>query len=142
MNTLGIDWGEKRWGLAFGDELGVAVPLTPAVDPDPGRRWRLLEETVAQRTVRRLVVGYPLNMDGSAGFKAQEVDAFIAELEKRFGLPVHRVDERLSTHTVESELRATGRRSGRRDRKTGELDSRAAALILQDFLDSGGVSAE
>jgi putative Holliday junction resolvase len=66
------------------------------------------------------------------GFKAKEVDAFIAELEKRFRLPVHRVDERLSSHTVEQGLRAQKKKPSR---QSGEIDSRAAALILQDFVD-------
>jgi putative Holliday junction resolvase len=66
------------------------------------------------------------------GFKAKEVDAFIAELEKRFRLPVHRVDERLSSHTVEQGLRGQKKKPSR---QSGEIDSRAAALILQDFVD-------
>ncbi len=138
MNTLGIDWGEKRIGLAFADEIGIALPLPAAVAASKKERMRQIDSAIKARQVQRLVVGYPLNMDGSVGFKAQEVDGFIAELEKRFKLPVHRADERLSSHSVEEGLKG---RKKKPDRKSGEIDSRAAALILQDFIEasqSGG----
>jgi len=137
MKYLGIDWGEKRIGLAYGDELGVAVPLPAAVETTKRARLSHIREVVERRNIGALVVGYPLNMNGSAGFKAAEVDAFIEELTKRCALPVHRVDERLSTHHVKSSLRSTGKRWRREDRKSGAIDSRAAALILQDFLEQG-----
>ena len=132
MNTLGIDWGERRIGLAYADEIGVALPLSAAIAPSKKERLRQIESVIQERRVARIVVGYPLNMDGSTGFKAQEVDAFIAEIEKRFQLPVRRVDERLSSHSVEQSLKG---RKKKPDRKSGEIDSRAAALILQDFIE-------
>ena len=97
---------------------------------------RQIESVIKARRVVRLVVGYPLNMDGSVGFKAKEVDEFIEVLEKRFKLPVHRVDERLSSHSVEQGLRG----QKKPDRKSGEIDSRAAALILQDFVEEQGLA--
>lgn len=134
---LGIDYGSRRIGLAQGDELGVATPIPAVVDPTLEARWAQLAREVSQRRIQALVVGYPFNMDGSVGFKAREVDAFIAELEARFRLPVHRIDERLTSHQVETQLRAMGRKtsSDRATRARGEVDSRAASLILQDFLD-------
>lgn len=138
MNTLGIDWGEKRIGLAFADELGIALPIPAAVAPSKKERMRQIESVIQQRRVARLVVGYPLNMDGSAGFKAKEVDVFIDELEKRFHLPVFRIDERLSSHTVEQGLKGQKKKP---DRRSGEIDSRAAALILQDFVEESGLGS-
>ena len=132
MNTLGIDWGERRIGLAFVDELGIALPIDAAVAPSKKERMRQIETVIERRRVQRLVVGYPLNMDGSVGFKAKEVDVFIEELEKRFRLPIFRVDERLSSHSVEQGLKGQKKKP---DRKSGEIDSRAAALILQDFVE-------
>lgn len=131
-HTLGIDWGEKRIGLAFADELGIALPLPAAVAASKKGRMQQIESTIQEKQVDSLVVGYPLNMDGSVGFKAREVDAFIAGLEKRFRLPVHRVDERLSSHSVEQGLKGQKRKP---NRQSGEIDSRAAALILQDFIE-------
>ncbi len=132
MNYLGIDWGEKRIGLAHADEIGIAMPLPAAVAPSKKERLQHIERMIKERRIHELVVGYPLNMNGSVGFKAKEVDVFIEEIEKRFRLPVHRIDERLSSHSVEQGLKG---RKKKPDRKSGEIDSRAAALILQDFIE-------
>lgn len=137
MNYLGIDWGEKRIGLAFADEIGIALPLPAAVAASKKARLRQIESTIEARGVDALVVGYPLNMDGTVGFKAREVDGFIDELEKRFHLPVHRIDERLSSHSVEQGLKGQKRKPSR---QSGEIDSRAAALILQDFIEESQLS--
>jgi putative holliday junction resolvase len=138
MNHLGLDYGEKRIGLAFGDGIGVAVPLDAAVEATPEERMTHIAQVVAQRRIAHLVVGYPYNMDGTVGFKAREVDVFIAALEQRVRLPVDRVDETLTSHEVES--RAGKRRKGvkaeKKARARGTVDSSAAALILQDYLDS------
>ncbi|MDR1788804.1 MAG: Holliday junction resolvase RuvX [Opitutaceae bacterium] len=137
--VLGIDYGTRRWGLAFGDELGVAVPLAALTDADERRRREGLAAVCRERRVTEFVVGLPLNMDGSAGFKAKEAEAFAEGLRREFGLPAHLVDERLTSHEAEAgmtrkELRAT--------RARGVVDSRAAALILQDWLDQWVCRAE
>ena len=134
MRCLGIDYGEKRIGLAYGDELGVATPLQAAVQDDVEERLEGIGELIESRDMTDIVVGYPYNMDGSVGFKAREVDSFIAELEKRFSLPVHRVDERLTSNQVTRDLALTAKKE-RQIRKSGVVDSGAATLILQDWLD-------
>jgi putative Holliday junction resolvase len=139
MNYLGIDWGEKRIGLAHADEIGIALPLPAAVAASKKERMRHIESMIMQRRAQELVVGYPLNMDGSVGFKAKEVDVFIGELAKRFRLPIHRVDERLSSHSVEQGLKGQKRKPSR---QSGEIDSRAAALILQDFIEERRLNAQ
>ena len=132
MRCLGIDYGAKRVGLSYGDEVGVATPLPALTDATEAARWEKLAAAVAARRATDLVVGYPYNMDGSAGFKAKEVDAFVAQLKARFGLPVHLVDETLTSYAAESTIAKKDRR-GVRD--SGLIDSRAATIILQDFLD-------
>ena len=133
MNTLGIDYGEKRVGLAFGDKLAVAPPLPAATESKKAERIAHIQTVIKERRIREIVIGYPYNMDGSVGFKAKEVDAFIGALENAgIDLPIHRVDERLTSHQVETQLRSMNQKW---DRKSGEVDSRAATLILQDFLD-------
>ncbi len=132
MRCLGIDYGAKRIGLSHGDEVGVATPLPALIEPDEAKRWTKLGELLKARRITDLVVGYPYNMDGSAGFKAKEVDAFVVKLKERFGLPVHLADETLTSYEAE----ATIAKKKRRDvRDSGLVDSRAATLILQDFLD-------
>ena len=132
MRCLGIDYGTKRIGLAQGDEVGVATPLPALIDPDEKARWQKLGEVIQQRRITDLVLGYPYNMDGSAGFKAKEVDAFAARLKVQFGLPVHLVDETLTSAEAESSIAKKDRRGVR---QSGLVDSRAACLILQDYLD-------
>lgn len=132
MRCLGIDYGTKRVGLAHGDEIGVATPLPALVDADEAVRWRKLGELIRQRRFTDLVLGYPYNMDGSVGFKAKEVDAFAARLKAEFGLPVHLVDETLTSDAAESSIAKKDRRNLR---DSGLIDSRAACIILQDFLD-------
>ena len=132
MRFLGIDYGTRRIGLAYGDELGIATPLPALTDADPSKRRAGLSAVVKARLVTDLVLGYPYNMDGSAGFKAKEVDAFADRLRADLGLPVHLVDERLTSHLAEAGMTQLELRE---IRAKGIIDSRAAALILQDFLD-------
>lgn len=142
MNFLAIDYGERRIGLAHGDsEIGIAMPVPAAAEPELEARLEHIAREIRERRIGTLVVGYPVNMDGSLGYKTREVDAFIAQLEARFALPVERVDETLSSYEAESGISA--KRKGGRDarsrkkfRQTGEIDSRAAAVFLQDFLNS------
>ena len=132
MRYLGIDYGERRIGLSYGDELGVATPLPALVDSRKTDRLEKLASVVVGRRITHIVLGYPYNMDGSVGFKAEEVDRFAQELTARFGLPIQRVDERLTSHEAAKFLK-----KGRDDelRRSGKLDSMAACLILQDYLD-------
>jgi putative holliday junction resolvase len=132
MRFLGIDYGSRRIGLATGDELGIATPLPALVEADLVVRRRALALLVRQRRVDELVLGYPLNMDGSVGFKAKEMEALAEELRAELGLPVHLVDERLTSHLAESGM---NQRQLREIRAKGIIDSRAAAVILQDYLD-------
>jgi putative Holliday junction resolvase len=132
MRCLGIDYGEKRVGLSYGDELGVATPLPALIDPVPRVRMAELAEIIRQRRITDLVLGHPLNMDDSVGFKAKEVEAFAARLKEEFALPVHLVDERLTSYEAEASIPKHKRRAVR---ASGLIDSRAACLILQDFLE-------
>ena len=132
MNALGIDWGEKRIGLAFADTLlGVAFPIKPAIQSKFKDRLAYIENSILERSIKLIVIGYPINMDGTKGFMAEKVDAFILQLEKRFRLPVHRVDERLTSHNVKQDLMAFNQKI---NLKSGDVDSRAACILLQDFL--------
>ena len=131
MRCLGIDYGTRRIGLAFGDELGVATPLPALIDADPLKRWTALLALARQRRVTDVVVGHPLNMDDTAGPKAREAENIARRLGEELRVAVHLVDERLTSYEAESTIP----KSRRRDvRMSGTIDSRAATLILQDFL--------
>ena len=126
---LGIDYGTKRMGLAWADELGIALPLKTIPGVDSQGCWDELRQVVEERRVSRFVVGYPLHMDGSVGKRAKEVDQF----EDEFDLPVSKVDERLTSLAAEEAL---GKKAKPKD---GKIDATAASLILKDFLDGGNV---
>lgn len=139
MRCLGIDFGTRRIGLAFGDELGVATPLPALVEADPTKRWAALLATARQRRATDIVLGHPLNMDDTEGPKAKEAVALAARLKAELGIPVHLIDERLTSYEAE----ATIAKSKLRElRASGLIDSRAATLILQDFLDQRMPPAE
>ncbi|MDE0768687.1 MAG: Holliday junction resolvase RuvX [Opitutaceae bacterium] len=132
MRCIGIDYGERRVGLSYGDEIGVATPVDAAVQDSESERIDHLVKLAQDRRATDLVFGYPYNMDGSVGFKAKEVDVFIEKVLIKIALPVHRIDERLTSHVASEGF------SKKRDdtlRRSGKIDSAAAALILQDFLD-------
>ena len=131
MRFLGIDYGTRRWGLAYGDELGVATPLPALVESDAGRRALALAAVIRARRITELVVGHPLNLDESEGFKARDAAAFAERLRAEFGLPVHLADERLTTYEAELTMDKVRRRGLR---ASGVVDSRAATIMLQDFL--------
>lgn len=131
MRFLGIDHGSRRIGLAYGDEIGVATPLPAIASEDVPTQWAALATVLRERRITEVVVGHPLNMDGSSGPKALEVEAFARRIESEFALPVHLVDERLTSYEAESTIPPSKRRAVR---KTGLVDSRAATIVLQDFL--------
>jgi putative Holliday junction resolvase len=131
MRYIGIDLGTRRIGLAFGDELGVGTPLPALTQADAAERRAALLTVIRERRADEIVLGHPLNMDDTAGPKAKEAEAFAEKLRAELGLPVHLVDERLTSHEAESTIA----KSKRRDvRASGIIDSRAATLILQDYL--------
>lgn len=132
MRFLGIDPGTKRIGLATGDDLGLASPIPALRETAESARWEALLATIKRQRADELVVGYPLNMDDSVGPKAEEAEAFAGRLGQATGLPVHLVDERLTSHAAEATL---PKHRLRELRSSGIVDSRAAALILQDYLD-------
>ncbi len=134
---LGIDAGERRVGVAMSDELRLlASPLT-VLDRRPHGLAPVLDALAAivhKEHVRAMVIGLPLNADGSVGPQARRAQEFARVAERVVGVPVSLWDERLSTREAEAIVRAQGR-NVRRLRQRGELDAVAAAAILQDYLD-------
>ena len=131
---LGIDYGERRIGLAISDSMAIiAQPLETLVQDKTGS-WRLrLEEILDQQEVVTIVVGYPLTMKGGHSQQTAQVDDFIAALREQTGLPVHTYDERLTSVYARRSLVAQGVRTGH---DKGAVDRTAAAIMLQDYLDS------
>lgn len=130
---MGLDVGERTLGVALSDELGLtAQGLTVIRRSDPAGDLDRIAALVERHEVGSVVVGLPLNMDGSIGPQAERVLAFAAVLRERLGLPVHTWDERWTTRAAER-LLIEGDVSRRRRRQT--VDKMAAAIILQGYLD-------
>ncbi len=130
---LAIDYGRVRHGLAVSDALGMTSHPLPALRRRADAAdFSEIGKLAGARDVRRLVVGLPLNMDGTEGEMAIEVRRFAGALAAATGLPVSLEDERLSTDEAEEFLREAGLRPGERRRLR---DSVAAAVILRSVLE-------
>ena len=130
--VLAFDFGLKRIGIACGDSLTHSASARPAaVSGSSGPDWRAIEREVRALAPARLIVGAPYNADGSEGSMSAATRRFAAELERRFALPVHLVDERFSSLEANEALKAR-RASGARRRRVqrADIDSAAAAVIL------------
>lgn len=130
---LGLDVGDKRIGVALSDAMHmISSPHSVYTRIGYGPDARHFAELAKKAGADLLVLGLPLNMDGSKGFQAEKVEAF-AEKLKEAGLTVEFIDERLTTVSAERALLEGG--LSRQERR-GTVDAVAAALILQSFLDS------
>lgn len=140
---LAVDYGERRLGLAISDPTGtIAAPLA-TLTRRPGKRppWAGLERAVEDHEVSEIVVGLPLDLGGEDTEWTAEVRDFAAQLGRRTGLPIHLVDERLSSVQAERIVRSSGLRRSQREEKA-RVDATAASVILRHYLDLRGRTAE
>lgn len=127
--VIGVDHGRRRVGVAVGDdETGLAFPRAVVQARDA---VAAIGRLAAEEGTDRVVVGLPLNMDGSEGAQAAVAREFGRALAD-IGLAVTFVDERLTTWDAQERARAADRRSG-----SNAIDSAAAALILEQYLAAG-----
>jgi putative Holliday junction resolvase len=134
---MGVDYGEKRIGLAIADPLGMIASPAGFIARRAGKRAPVAE--IVRRAVeleaRGFVVGLPLDGDGNETEWTAEVRRVGAELGKRTGLPVSYVDERFSTS---ASLRAIREMEGSTRGRKGDVDSMAASILLQQALNVTG----
>ncbi len=133
MRAMGFDYGTKQIGVAVGQTLtGSAEPLAELKARDGIPDWDQIGRLIAEWKPDVLVVGLPLNMDGTASDMSTRAQKFARRLEGRFHLPTYCVDERLSTFEAKQSLKDRGRMpSSFRD---NPVDSLAAALLLETWL--------
>ncbi|PSN12286.1 Holliday junction resolvase RuvX [filamentous cyanobacterium CCP5] len=133
ISALGLDIGSRRIGVAGCDRSGlIATGLTTLESNSLHRLISALEQIVQERQGQVLVVGLPYTMDGDIGPQARRIQKMAGRLSKALNLPVEYADERLTSVEAEQMLIAEGRSP--RDHK-GLVDRKAAALILQQWLD-------
>ena len=136
MRIMALDVGERRIGVALSDLLGItAQPLMTYNRADNNQKADIegLGELMKKHEVEKLVVGLPKNMNNTIGFKAEEVQNFIAALVKAYPIEVEWVVERLTTVSAERTLLEAD--VSRKKRKK-VIDMMAAVLILQTYLES------
>jgi putative Holliday junction resolvase len=138
VRLLALDVGDRRVGVAVSDAMGlIATPLTVVRRTSKASDFERFAQLVREQDAEALVVGHPVNEDGSAGPQAQRVERYATALqaaleEAGLALPLILWDERMSTQQAEQAMIASGRRA--RERRA-RIDAVAAAVILQDYLD-------
>ncbi len=140
MKTLGIDYGKKRIGLAISDESQSFARELAIVSPK--EFWDKILILISENQITQIALGWPLNMSGEMTDKTKEVERFKIKVESKTGLPVEIIDERLTSQMAESISGIRLRRGfgGLRSKnklmsEKKELDSLAARILLQNYLD-------
>ena len=133
ISALGLDVGSKRIGIAGCDRTGlIASGITTVHRTSFERDVAQIKQIIQEREVEILVVGLPYSMDGSLGFQARHVQKFTKRITAILKLPVEYVDERLTSYQAEQMIIAQKLSPSR---NKGLIDRKAAALILQQWLD-------
>ncbi|HEY2495825.1 MAG TPA: Holliday junction resolvase RuvX [Candidatus Angelobacter sp.] len=134
---LAIDHGSRRMGLAVTDPLGITAQGLDTLERKNNRAdFGRLERIIREYQVKEIVLGNPLRMSGQEGTQSQKVAEFAEELRKRFQLPVHLWDERLTSAEANRLLRDAEVSTKKRAQA---VDRMAAVLILQSFMQSRSV---
>lgn len=134
MRVLALDVGEKNIGVAISDELGWTAQGLPNLKcKTKDEDIAAIVELAKAKKVSEIVVGMPINLDGSLGKKAKEVAGFVEDLKKELNLPIKVWDERLSSKEAE---RVMLEADLSRKKRKAKIDRLAAQLILQNYLDA------
>ncbi|MEP7336407.1 MAG: Holliday junction resolvase RuvX [Acidobacteriota bacterium] len=132
---MAIDYGTKAIGVAICDELQLTVRPLTTIRREKQNQMPVVErigELAREHEVAVLVVGLPLNMNGTRGDAAEKVEKFVADLRPHLSMPIVLIDERLTSYEADQILREMGVNQKERKAKSDEY---AAVLILQDYLD-------
>jgi len=134
IRALGIDYGLKNIGLAYGQTLTQTAQTLPALKAKDGiPNWQQVQQVLEQWQPDIVIIGLPLNMDGTESELCQRVRKFGNRLHGRFNAKIDFMDERLSSYAVKEEEKARGHKG---DYGKNPIDSLAAQLILEDWLRS------
>jgi putative Holliday junction resolvase len=134
MKLLALDLGSKRIGVAVSDELGYTAQGLCVLNRHGGKRdLENIARLVEEQEAKAVILGLPLNMDGTEGEQAGKVRMFKAKLEEHLDIPVHLWDERLTTWEAEGILKEAGVRPEKRKKV---VDKVAASLILKSYLEA------
>lgn len=134
--VLGLDVGSRRIGIAISDPLGLTAQGLPTLQRQNKRLdFEQLAKIISDYNISEIVVGYPLRLSGMEGIQSEKMQLFAEELRKKFRLPVHLWDERLTSTQANRLLRETDLSIKKRGQA---VDRMAAMLILQNWMEARG----
>lgn len=133
MRKLGIDYGDVRLGLALSDPMGIiAGALEVYTRKNTDADFEYIARIVREKEADTVVIGMPVNMDGTKGIRAEKSAAFGEKLKGYTNAKIDYIDERLSTVSAEKALIEVNMR---REKRKGVIDKIAAQIFLQNYLD-------
>ena len=135
MRILGIDYGDSRIGVAISDPFGWTAQGIQTIDAKKGMEYVIstLEEYIESYKAEKIIVGFPKNMNGTVGPRGEKTNQFVKKIEDKFGIPVVKWDERLTTVSAQRVMIET---NVKKNKKKGIVDTISATYILQGYLDS------
>jgi putative Holliday junction resolvase len=127
MKILAIDFGEKNFGIALTDDLGIiAIPYS--VEKNDNNFHKTLIKIINEKKINKIIAGFPLSLKGQEGEQALRVRKYFEELSKKINMNIELVDERFSTRISENKLRELKKNTEK------DIDKFAAAIILENYL--------
>lgn len=135
MRIIGIDYGDSRIGIAVSDPFGWTAQGLETIDAKKGINSILnrIGELIKTYSAEKIIVGFPRNMNGTIGERGEKTEEFIKIIEDKFGIPVLKWDERLTTVAAQKVMIET---NVKKNKKKGLVDTISATYILQGYLDS------
>jgi len=131
--VLGIDYGSKRIGLALSDPTNILASPLPTI-PNDNKAIEKILDIINKNDVSEIVIGYPLNMNGTKSKICDEVDKFISKLSSRTDKRIIKRDERLTSYIAQQQILESVKSKKKRQDKS-LLDQFSARIILQEYLD-------
>jgi len=133
---LAIDYGKRRVGLAKSDPSGLIASALETLEVKSNRdTLDRLSGFIAEHKPTALIIGYPLNEDGSTNDACENIDRFVEKLKNVYDGPIHKVDEYGTSEEAAGIIHAHGKRVGKKKKAKKRVDRLAAVIILQRFLD-------
>ena len=138
--TIGLDYGEARTGVAVSDLLDITAQGITSIEHKSDKELlEKLEPIISEYNPGLIVIGLPINMNGTSGDRVKKTKRFIAKIKKQFSIEVLTIDERLTTvmsHRTMTEL------GTKKEKKKSIVDMLSAVLILQTYLDNKKINEE
>jgi len=131
---LGIDYGDVRTGIAVSDPLGITAQALETIKHGENRKMLMnrIEEIIKEYNIAKIVIGYPKNLNGTEGPRVEKTEAFIKKLVDKFGIPVIKWNEWLTTVSAHRDMTFMNVKT---KNKKAIVDTLAATHILQNYLD-------